>query len=263
MLLSIVECGNHHNFKANEIITAQVQSLGDLEIIGPVIGANVAIMRNRGAQQARGRWIFFKDQDCRVDSKKLYAFAKEMDQKKKLWGAVAGFYCSDRQAPPARAYHWIQRSWVRRGLLGSRQESVRQAQHLLGGALLVNKKALIEVGNFDENIGWGGEELDLTLRLLRKGFLTGVSSHIRVAHENNLGFLGLCKRAWFQSLHRKLYSLQNSGLRPSRSSVSYLTAPLRIAPWVWLFFSVAVVANLWGQLGKSLSPWLNRPRSSF
>ena len=253
MLLSIVECGNHRYFNPDGVATSEVRDRGDFEIIGPVIGASVAIMRNRGAQLARGRWIFFKDQDCTADFKRIYSFVTEMDQKKKSWGAVGGFYSSDRQKLSAQVYHWIQRTWVRRGLSDSRKEKVRLAQHLLGGALLVNKEAFNLAGGFDEKIGWGGEELDLTLRLIKKGFLTGVSARIRVAHENNIGFWGLCKRAWFQSSHRGRYSLDDSDQLRSRSPRLYFTAPVRIAPWVGLFFLVAFVASRYGQLIKTFS----------
>ncbi len=253
MLLSIVECGNYRDFKTNESAAVEVQSFLDLEIIGPVVGVNVAVMRNIGAQQAQGRWIFFKDQDCNVDADKLYLFVKEMDQKKKSWGAIGGVYQTHRKTILAKAYHWIQRSWVHRGLSCSRQEHIRAAQHLLGGALLVNKEAFFQVGGFNEKIGWGGEEVDLTTRFLKKGFLTGASSRIRVEHNNTLGLLGFCKRAWYQNFHGKFYSLQGHGHQASHDKWRCLIAPLRISPCVWLFFSVAFIASCCGLLFRALS----------
>ncbi len=253
MLLSIVECGNHKHYKNSHSVAIPVVKVSDqVERIGPVVGPSISHMRNWGAQNAKGQWFFFKDQDCEIDLKKILSLIERLERQKNPVVAVSGIYRNVSQGGLAKTYGEIQRKWVHRGLMTERLSGLVMGQHLLGGALLLKSEAFQEINGFCEKIGWGSEELDLAQRLQSKGYKTAVSFNLKVAHNNPLRWRGFLRRAWKQNFNRAFYQLSLEQTSP-RLEKSYIYRP-RSRSQIFstgLFFATALLAEKGGRLMRN------------
>ena len=249
MLLSIVKCGDH-NLKSQFGQSVQTRSIGvEVEIIGPVHDSCVTKMRNRGSQLAEGRWLFFVDADCQIPISSVLAAIEEVEQFDQPLAAVSGIYIDQSTSILQKTYGAIQRKWMARGLREPITSKTFLANHLFGGALLVCKEAFNAIDGFDDDIGWGGEELDLVQRLQRRGYKTAVCYDLQVKHNNPLSLFGLIKRAWYQNFNKGRHSLA----RQSRSSaLVYVATPLAHLLPSLIFFSVSLVAQYFGLMIRNL-----------
>ena len=233
MLLSIIECSDYKKCDNWQNQTLKPQELeNDIEVVGPVKGPSVSVMRNRGASVAKGRWLFFKDQDCQIDVTKLKSRVQQMESQKDS-SVVGGIYKCQTSGHFARIYNCIQRRWVLGGLNPARKD---EAQHLLGGALLVPAKIYQEVGPFNESIGWGAEETDWVQRALQLKVSSKVSYRLIVHHQNNLGFFGFLRRAWFQNFNNAYFGVERKN---HMKRAGYFAGQMRDWPTTALFFGVA------------------------
>jgi len=245
VLLSIVECGSHKQFDSSYSVDSVTVSRisNEIEVIGPVLGPSVSHMRNWGAKKAAGEWIFFKDQDCELNTKNLMELIQRIQKNKTSYVAVSGTYRNIAKGLWAQSYGRIQRRWVHRGL----QEGygLRPGDHLLGGVLLVQKKAFIKVGGFNEHIGWGSEELDLVNRLQSLGYKTAVSFNLKTNHNNPLQLSGFLKRAWRQNFNRAYYQLAEEQQRsqPKGLKRNYFKNSSPTILSTGLFFATALMAE--------------------
>ena len=240
MLLSIVECSNYKNYSKKSPPPKRNQVGIDVEIIGPVYAENVAAMRNIGAEMAKGEWIFFKDSDCDIPVEEIKAIlvdAPKVD-------AIGGLYKTENSNYLGQAYHRIQKQWVMQGL-----DFIRRDRHLLGGALLVKKDAFKQIGGFNREIGWGGEETEFVSKMHELGFKTEVDYRLQVKHDKKMTWKGFLKRAWFQNFNHLYYNIKDNG---NGSAFSYLkTSPKYILP-VLVFFSFAFMGRLTGWFCRTL-----------
>jgi len=212
-------------------------------------------MRNLGAEKAQGRWVFFKDSDCDIDFDKVVQFCEKMERESNPIVAVGGVYKNDSQSFFGKAYNFIQRIWVLNGAVPkAKTNGIQEGRQLLGGAFLVKRHAFLEAGGFDETIGWGGEELELTGRLRRMGYKTGISYNLRVSHGNNLNIFGFIKRAWYQNYNKSFFQFNTQTTWKSRRR--YFNTPILYWPSTALFFGVAQFASSAGSIfGKARRRW--------
>lgn len=236
MLLSIVECSDYRKFEGKGVL-GEIKKTPLIEFIGPVVHKNIALMRNLGASQSNGTWVFFKDQDCQVDAEKLVRTLEKYSD----YDVVGGIYSNPRSYSYfSRVYHEIQRKWLLRGIL-SKDEVLPQTKHILGGAFAIKKSVLDEFGGFSEEIGWGAEETELLNRMLEKEKKIGVCYSLKVYHKNQIGLLGFLKRAWRQNFNLIYYI--NPPKQPSALKINYLRSVVTHWPGIALFFSVAKFAQ--------------------
>jgi GT2 family glycosyltransferase len=245
VLLSIVECSDYRKYRGNGE-WGDVQKSQAIELIGPVIHKNIASMRNLGASKSTGSWIFFKDKDCQVDSKKL----TELIEKYSDYDVIGGVYSNfENKSYYSKVYHEIQRKWLLKGIL-NKGKGLPQTRHVLGGALAIKKSVLEEMGGFSEKIGWGAEETELLARLIRSQKKVGICYSLKVRHKHNLGLLGFIKRAWKQNFNLIYYV--NPKPQISSLKVNYLRSIFSHLPGIALFFSVAKLAQSAALILRSL-----------
>ena len=251
MQLSIVECSDYrHCDRWQEQILLRKKINPAVETIGPVKGPSVSVMRNRGAIEADGHWLFFKDQDCQVNYKNLLNRIAENEKQAQPFDVLGGIYKNSEKSFLSKVYSSIQRRWVLSGLLEKKSDKFRSGEKVLGGALLVRKTVWQQCHGFSEEIGWGAEEVDFIQRAKRQGFKVGVSFRMVVGHRNPMPFAGFMKRAWKQNFNRSFFTKNENG-GPGKS-LHYFKTNLRYWPSLILFFTVASVASSAGFLARKV-----------
>ena len=249
MLLSIVECSDSL-LESDFLKPPKRNHNKEIEIIGPVLGPNVAAMRNRGARAAKGRWIFFKDKDCRIPIEKIIELIMKIETQFLPFSCIGGRYQLLGSGYWMRVYHRIQRQWVHQGLFDSSVRGLFPGSHLLGGALLVKKQAFDQIEGFCERIGWGGEERDFVKRLQEQGFKTAVSFSLCVVHENSMGFFGFLKRAWFQNFNGGYFRMKRN---PKIRYGKYLRTQVKFFAPTFLFFFLGYLGLWFGQIARLMN----------
>lgn len=87
------------------------------------------------------------------------------------------------------------------------------------------------IGGFDESLGAGGDDVDLTQKLFEKGYTIGRTKGIVLNNEGNLTFKNLYKKKFMYGREMKNYILK----RPKSSFVSYFPIrPAYIRNWKML-----------------------------
>ncbi len=249
MLLSIVECSSKLTIETENTSRPPARFVNDkTEWIGPVLGPSAAVMRNRGARVATGRWLFFKDPDCKIDVFEIEKLCTHLELKEREIKVVGGVYKNQSQTLLGRVYNFIQRSWVFGGLERDKVGFFYPATKLLGGALLVEAEAFERIGGFSAEIGWGGEELEFINRFRKKKELTVLSYRLKSIHKNDLNLLGFAKRAWWQNYNPGYYNFSRNN--PIRSGFGYFRSPVNYWPALCLFLGIGVLANLSGVLAR-------------
>lgn len=255
MILSIVRCSYYKKNTSSQSIKNRKFINSDIEVIGPVIGANVSAMRNYGASLAQGEWILFVDHDCSYSTEKILKIVEQIRDTQSNIGAFSGVYRQETTTYLQKAYDRIQRLWVLKGLQNRPEKYVRKASHLLGGCLVVKKSIWQEVQGFDENIGWGGEETEFIQRVQKLGYETGVTYSLRVAHKCNIGFLGFLKRAWVQNFNRGFYDIKTLSKNKKPQTLQAKLFPVKIigTAALALFGSVSLIGFLSGTVISAIT----------
>lgn len=252
MLLSIVECSNHKLWQGEATPIFSRPLSNHIEVVGPVLGKNVASMRNKGAHKSLGEWIFFKDADCQVSPKDILNTLQKINKTQPI-DAISGVYRCSKTNLWQRAYNVVQKKWVLRGLGLKIRPQFYLGSHLLGGALLVRREVFFAVNGFSEVIGWGGEETHFLQKLHEAGFKTAVDYSLRVEHHNRLRVRGFFKRAWIQNYHRGYYKIKVPLVRKSQH-LSYLKVKKRLVLPTILFFLVSLMAYSIGVVIRFFKP---------
>lgn len=249
MILSIVRSSQYIRGSKPQLLQESFTQ-GNIEWVGPVVGPNIASMRNFGAEKASGEWILFVDEDCEINTDKVLKIIEQIENGHSSWGAFAGVYKQKTKSKIQQTYNRIQRLWVLKGLQ-EKQGLRHKGNHLLGGCLVVKKEAWEKAHGFCEKIGWGGEEFDFILRLQRVGYETGVSYSFRVNHESKIGIFGFIKRAWKQNYNRGFYKI--APITHEKNNIFSFKLALTHSMFISLFWSVAQVGFILGLLNSRLT----------
>lgn len=149
-------------------------------------GARRAAARNNGIRNARGDYIIFIDRDCLILPDAVKAHLDAAKRGRFLAGRFK--YLNEEQAQvvfnsnisaemleklyssmPEEPIQKEHRRFVKYGIL-RKLRLVSGEQQNFGGHFSISKADIESVNGFDESyIGWGGEDLDLSRRLVKAG----------------------------------------------------------------------------------------------
>ena len=184
-----------------------------------------------------------------MPTQKVLKTIKDVGQNEKEVAAVSGVYKNFSPRVIHRAYAWVQRQWVLKGLGKPQKNFHRPSENLLGGSLLVRREKWAEIKGFNEEIGWGAEETDFIQRLRKKKYKTFVTFKIRTRHLQKMGFLGFLKRAWVQNYNKSRFKIKSFNThKRGRPFLSFLNQPHRVQALILIFASVSKVAYVCGWL---------------
>ncbi len=170
----------------------------------PLSGANAA--RLHGVRAARGKVVYFLDDDCRVRSS---------EHCKRIWSrfesspefiGFGGAYCSPAKARlSTRYYNTFTRVWL---WLYSDNSTVAETKVLLGGNAAY-RKTILDQYQFNPTIQYGATESELHERLLADGHKFALMKDLSVEHNVETSLEGLCRKAWRQSYNRGRYQIRH------------------------------------------------------
>lgn len=146
-------------------------------------GQGLSIARNAGVNDARYDIIAFTDDDVIVDYRWLTNLARGFARSQNV-GCVCGMVPSAELLTPAQSYFdrrvgWAQRCEPAVFDIGNPPDGdplfpLHVAQFGTGANFAVRRSVILDVGGFDEGLGigspaGGGEDIDMFLRILRRG----------------------------------------------------------------------------------------------
>ncbi len=197
---------------------------------------------NRGAARARARWLLVLNDDTVAHPQMVGALLAAaaaggpgLYQPRILLAGSPGqldnaghlLFPDGHNQPRGRACSDGPR-WDREGSLGA----------VSGAAFLAPRDLFLELGGFDEDLGAFGEDLDLSLRLVRRGFPLVYVPAAGIEHE-----LGA---SYGRAGHRKIYLVERNRLRAAARSLPW-SALLGAPAWTGLRWSIMATAAAAGR----------------
>ena len=147
----------------------QVETYRSRQNIGPVL-------RNRALLRGGTDYVFMFDDDCTPESPDLIGRAIAYLEENRSIGAIC-FSCVNRHTGsvefghPGTAYR-------------TRLDEVTwEGVYVVGGGMLFRRSALFGLEGYDERLGFGGEEYDLAMELLRNDVRIVYRSDMRIVHD--------------------------------------------------------------------------------
>ena len=164
------------NASTDNSVDAVNQTFGSLvdiyrsrQNIGPVL-------RNRALLRGGTDYIFMFDDDCQPESSDLIKRSIEYLEQNQAIGAIC-FSCVNRHSGEVEFGH--PGSAYRARL----DEYTWDGVYVVGGGMLFRRSALFGIDGYDERMGFGGEEYDLAMDLLRHNVRVVYRSDMRIVHD--------------------------------------------------------------------------------
>tara|TARA_B100000749_G_scaffold28537_1_gene20041 strand:- start:30097 stop:31077 length:981 start_codon:yes stop_codon:yes gene_type:complete len=179
-------------------------------LVSGVVGVNAA--RNTGMRMARGRWLYFLDDDCEFLSEDhLFHLLSEAEALlPPIVGIGGGYRIVDSSSFADITYlltcqHWLESS---RGDEGD--------HHLVGGNACISRKVFDEGYTFNEAIKFGGAETEFNLRLSQAGYRFKYDEKFHVKHNTKMSLSQLGVKAFKQGMGwgiREYYGVKEAGAK--------------------------------------------------
>lgn len=151
---------------------------------------NIATARNRGVNEATGDVIIFVDSDCIVAEDCLRDLCSVLISSESVAGAggIAYPYSNDiiSESFAVRFFDYVP----------SKEKSIREVSSIATMIVAYKREVLIQAGGFDEDMAPTGEDLDLNIRLIKKGYKLLLVPSAVAWHDHPSSLTGLVKK-WF------------------------------------------------------------------
>ena len=150
-------------------------------ILEPTQGLSYA--RNRGAEVAKGQWLFFLDDDAKLVDGSLKEVLKMIDRNE--YDLLSGIWKAWYRTKPPK---WLPESTGNYILKGPSNVREIGADYVSGGVMIVNRQKLLDVGGFPTNLGMSGnqvgygEESWVENEFKKRGWKVGINPNIVIDH---------------------------------------------------------------------------------
>ena len=173
-------------------------------------GVNCA--RNLGARHAEGEFLYFMDDDCRLEKADFLQEAYNYLIEESDCFGFGGPYKFPKGATVAdRIYQKISSQWIQQNLYKK-----QKALYLLGGNFFV-KSSIFKLGcQFDERIVWGGSELSFFQEIFLRQKKLEWKEEYAVLHEPKLSMKDLYHKLKKQGVETKSMQAKGQFLREAR-----------------------------------------------
>ena len=137
--------------------------------IGPVL-------RNRAILSNSTDYVIMLDEDCRPESDDMISRAVEFMESHTEYGALC-FAC--------RNAHTGQREFGHPGTAFSRMvdDNLFEGVYVIGGGMMFRSSAMAATTGYDERLGFGGEEYDLAMEMIRHGVKIAFRKDLVILHD--------------------------------------------------------------------------------
>ncbi|MFT4535883.1 MAG: GT2 family glycosyltransferase [Saprospiraceae bacterium] len=174
--VEIIVVNNNKDGKIEQI----KRSFSNIKFVAePLLGLSHA--RNRGVQESKNDWLFFLDDDAILLAGSvvhIFEMTNEFDLCTGIWKA---WY----KSPPPNWLPYSTGNYILRG-----ENKIRDIgdDYVSGGAMLINKHKLLEIGGFPTNLGMSGnkvgygEETYVEEEFKKRGWKVGINPNIAIDH---------------------------------------------------------------------------------
>lgn len=240
-----LESLSHQEFKNFEVIIADGTPKKSLEeVANKYIGKvpftflyeeylPVSDARNLGASKARGNYFIFLDSDCIIPPQYLNEVDKVLAEKK--YDLFGGPDAADTNFTPVqKAISYSMTSLFTTGGIRGKKNHVG-VFHPRGFNMGIKREAFEKVGGYDVNFKCG-EDIDLSIRILKEGYKSGLISDAFVFHKRRTDFKKFFKQVFrFGAARINLYKRHKSELK-----ITHLFPFLFLCYWTlgWISFFI-------------------------
>jgi GT2 family glycosyltransferase len=170
----------------------------------------VSAARNRGAEAARGDWLVFLDSDCIIPPDYLQKVNDGLNREK--WDIYGGPDAADPSfSPLQKAISYTMTSLFTTGGIRGKKQHVGTF-HPRGFNMGMDREAFFAVNGYSTLKC--GEDVDLSIRLIKSGFKSGLLSEAYVYHKRRTDFAKFYRQVYrFGAARVNLYLRHHEELK--------------------------------------------------
>lgn len=200
-------------------------------LVSGKIGVNWA--RNTGGKLAKGKYLYFLDDDCLLPHPLFISEMLENYINDSPGKIIGGQYRLNNETHFfSLGYQLLTDLWISRGIVHIPKNQEGQNSHLwpannlLGGNLLICQQVFKSTSGFTNEISEGGDEVEYLRRLSNLGYSLYFCINLSVYHIGKQSFLKFVRRAWLHGKAKAKYKLEsNLNMEQNFWPFQFLTQP--------------------------------------
>ena len=217
-------------------IVAGILSKYPVKVINRPERKGISSARNDGVRVSKGKIIAFTDADCTVDRNWLRELVKNYSVHKGRVGGVGGII---RTPPEAKLF---EKCVGTLNMPNPAYLSGRLAMSIAGANSSYPRKVIERLGGWDEDIIWGGDDVDFNFRIRKEGFSLLVEPKAIVYHHHRQDPISLLN--WRMKSGESKFSMYLKYPRMYSKVVSNIRLAPRFILGTGLFTGLAVFSSI-------------------